>query len=154
MAADDDAPAHETPATATNGTETPGSDAGEGRLASDAELREIKEHSRRKTLGIRAASATVLLALAVAVYYFLGDRGLDLLVGAVAAICFFELIFLIVKATANVPYRLAAILAGACYIGLAAVILISFDIQYFYMTIAVVVLADTCLLYTSPSPRD
>ena len=66
-----------------------------------------------------------------------------LLVGAVAALCFLELIFLIIKITDNVPYRLAAILAGACYIGLGALILIAFDIQYFYMTIAVVVLADT-----------
>ncbi|MEL7727976.1 phosphatidate cytidylyltransferase [Citromicrobium bathyomarinum] len=143
MAADDDAPAQETPATATSGAEMQRSDAGEDTLATDAELREIKEHSRRKTLGIRAASATVLLGFAVAIYYFLGDRGLDLLVGAVAALCFLELIFLIIKITDNVPYRLAAILAGACYIGLGAVILIAFDIQYFYMTIAVVVLADT-----------
>ena len=112
-------------------------------LATPAELRDIKEHSRRKTFGIRAASAAVMIGIAVAAYYVLGERGLDILVAAIAAICFIEFLFLVIKATANVPYRLAAILAGAAYIGTAAVILIDFDIQSFYISIAVVILADT-----------
>jgi len=106
-------------------------------------LEEVREHSRRKTFGIRAASAAVMLAVVVGTYYFVGDFGLDVLVGAIAAICFIEFIFLVIRATANIPYRLAAILAGAAYIGLAAVILIDFDIQSFYISIAVVILADT-----------
>tara|TARA_B100000678_G_scaffold225511_1_gene193257 strand:+ start:920 stop:1726 length:807 start_codon:yes stop_codon:yes gene_type:complete len=118
-------------------------DASEGTLATEAELREIKEHSRRKTLGIRAASAAVMLAIALGAYYGLGDAGIDILVAAIAGICFIEFIFLVIKATANVPYRLAAILAGGAYIALAALILINFDVQYFYTTIAVVILADT-----------
>ena len=55
----------------------------------------------------------------------------------------FELLFLIIKATDNIAFRLAGILAGAAYIGLAAVILIDFDIQSFYISLAVVILADT-----------
>ena len=106
-------------------------------------LEEVREHSRRKTLGIRAASAAVMIAIAVAVYWVLGDRGLDIIVGVVAAICFFELLFLIIKATDNIAFRLAGILAGAAYIGLAAVILIDFDIQSFYISLAVGILADT-----------
>jgi len=85
----------------------------------------------------------VMIAIAVAVYWVLGDRGLDIIVGVVAAICFFELLFLIIKATDNIAFRLAGILAGAAYIGLAAVILIDFDIQSFYISLAVVILADT-----------
>lgn len=111
-------------------------------LASDAELEEIKEHSRRKTLGIRAASAIALIALGIGIYLGLGERGLDLLIAGIAAICFLEFIFLVVKATANVPYRLAAILTGAVYIGLAAIILIDFTLQYFAMALGVVILAD------------
>ena len=106
-------------------------------------LEEVREHSRRKTLGIRAASAAVMVAIVVAAYWVLGDRGLDIVVGVVAAICFFELLFLIVKATGNIAFRLAGILAGVAYIGLAAVILIDFDIQSFYISVAVVILADT-----------
>lgn len=134
MAADSDAPADDAPDT---------TDAGEDTLATAAELREIKEHSRRKTLGIRAASAAVMIAIVLAAYWTLGDEGLDIIVGVVAAICLLELIFLIIKATQNIAFRLAGILAGAAYIGLAAVILIDFDIQSFYISIAVVILADS-----------
>lgn len=106
-------------------------------------LEEVREHSKRKTLGIRAASAAVMIAVVVAAYYVLGDFGLDILVGVVTAICFIEFIFLIIRTTENIPYRLAAILAGAAYMGLAAVILIDFDIQSFYIAVSVVILADT-----------
>ena len=118
-------------------------EAAESEGAEKPTLEEVREHSRRKTLGIRAASAAVMLAIAVAVYWALGPRGLDIIVAVVAALCFFELLFLIVKATDNVAFRLAGILAGAVYIGLAALILVDFDVQYFYMAIAVVVFADT-----------
>ncbi len=106
-------------------------------------LAEVREHSRRKTLGIRAASAVVMIAIAAGVYYALGEAGLDLIVGVVAALCFLEFIFLVIKATANVPYRLASILAGGAYIGLAALILIDAEMQAFYIVMSVVILADT-----------
>ena len=106
-------------------------------------LAEVREHSRRKTFGIRAASALVMIAIVAGVYWALGERGLDLIVGAVAALCFLEFIFLVIKATGNIPYRLAGILAGAAYIGLSAVILIDADMQAFYIVLGVVILADT-----------
>ena len=106
-------------------------------------LAEVREHSRRKTFGIRAASAMVMIAIVAGVYWALGERGLDLIVGAVAALCFLEFIFLVIKATGNIPYRLAGILAGAAYIGLSAVILIDADMQAFYIVLGVVILADT-----------
>ena len=143
MAADDKHRADEAPEDMSHDAMTQPGTGEADVLTTDAELREIKEHSRRKTLGIRAASSAVMLAIALGAYFALGDRGLDLLVGVVSAICFFELIFLIIKATDNIPYRLAGILTGAVYIGLAAVILIDFDIQSFYISIAVVILADT-----------
>jgi|TARA_R100000049_G_C1954866_1_gene107263 phosphatidate cytidylyltransferase len=118
-------------------------EAAESEGSHEPTLEEVREHSRRKTLGIRAASAAVMVAIVVAAYWVLGDRGLDIVVGVVAAICFFELLFLIVKATGNIAFRLAGILAGVAYIGLAAVILIDFDIQSFYISVAVVILADT-----------
>lgn len=105
-------------------------------------LEEVREHSRRKTLGIRAASTAVLLAIAIGTYYFLGDFGFDILIGAIAAICFVEFIFLVIKATENIPYRLAAILSGGAYIGLAAVILADFAIQPLYIALSTVILAD------------
>ncbi|MBB3032568.1 phosphatidate cytidylyltransferase [Alteriqipengyuania lutimaris] len=105
-------------------------------------LKEVREHSRRKTLGIRAVSAAVMLGIVAAAWYFLGDRGIDIVIAAVAAICFLEFIFLVIKATANIPFRLAGILAGAAYIGLAAVILIDFDLQPLYITLASVIFAD------------
>ena len=61
----------------------------------------------------------------------------------IAAAAVAVLLFLIIKATDNIAFRLAGILAGAAYIGLAAVILIDFDIQSFYISLAVVILADT-----------
>ncbi|GAB5349646.1 phosphatidate cytidylyltransferase [Alteriqipengyuania sp. 357] len=143
MAADDKATANDTPDDTGTDRLNKDADAHPEVLATDAELREIKEHSRRKTLGIRAASSAVMIAIALGAYYWLGDRGLDILVAVVSAICFLELIFLIIKATGNIPYRLAGILAGGAYIGLAALILIDFDIQSFYISIAVVILADT-----------
>ncbi len=143
MAADDETPANPEPVETQADAPGEGSDTDTHVLATSAELREIKEHSRRKTFGIRAASAAVMLAVVLAAYYFVGDIGLDIIVAAVAAICFIEFLFLVIKATDNIPYRLAAILAGAAYIGTAAVILIDFDIQSFYISIAVVILADT-----------
>lgn len=112
-------------------------------LPEEAEIAAIAANARRKKLGIRVASALVLGAIAAAIVYFGGEQGVPMLVAGVAAACFVEFIFLVIKATDNIPYRLAAIIAGAAYIGLAAVILIGFEIELFLVTLFVVIFADS-----------
>lgn len=70
----------------------------------------------------RAASAVIMLAVAGAALWQ-GGAVLRTFIALVALACFVEFILLVVKATANIPYRLAAILAGAVYIGLAGLFL-------------------------------
>ena len=70
----------------------------------------------------RLISAAVMVAIAVAALVA-GDPWLDWFIAAVVLATFVEFILLVVKATTNVPYRLAAILAGALYIGLAGFVL-------------------------------
>ena len=112
-------------------------------LPEEAEIAAIAANARRKKLGIRVASGVVLGALAAAAVFWGGAQGRTLLIAGVAAACFIEFIFLVIKATANVPYRLAAIIAGAAYIGLAGVILSGFSLELFLVTIFVVIFADS-----------
>lgn len=70
----------------------------------------------------RLISAAVMVAIAIAALVA-GDPWLDWFIAAVVLATFVEFILLVVKATTNVPYRLAAILAGALYIGLAGFVL-------------------------------
>ena len=70
----------------------------------------------------RLISAAVMVAIAVAALVA-GDPWLDWFIAAVVLATFVEFILLVVKATTNVPYRLAAILAGALYIVLAGFVL-------------------------------
>ena len=112
-------------------------------MPQEAEIAAIAANARRKKLGIRVASALVLGALAIAILYFGGSQGRVLLIAGAALACFIEFIFLVIKATQNVPYRLAAILAGGTYIGLAAAILAGFDLSLFLVTLFVVIFADS-----------
>ncbi|MBX7514860.1 phosphatidate cytidylyltransferase [Qipengyuania sp. GH38] len=70
----------------------------------------------------RLISAAVMVAVAVAALVA-GDPWLDWFIAAVVLATFVEFVLLVVKATSNVPYRLAAILAGALYIGFAGLVL-------------------------------
>ena len=70
----------------------------------------------------RLISAAVMVAIAIAALVA-GDPWLDWFIAAVVLATFVEFVLLVVKATTNVPYRLAAILAGALYIGLAGFVL-------------------------------
>jgi len=67
----------------------------------------------------RAASAAVMLAIAGGALVA-GGSALILLIGAVALVALGEFILLIIKATPRLPWRIAATLAAALYIGLAA----------------------------------
>lgn len=63
----------------------------------------------------RAAAAAIMLAVAGAALWQ-GGAVLRTFIALVALACFVEFILLVVRATPNVAFRLAAILAGAAYI--------------------------------------
>ena len=87
----------------------------------NSESEPVPLKTRNADLPVRLASAAVMLAVAgVAVWQ--GGGLFDLFVGLVALACFAEFVVLVVRATANVPYRLAALIAGGLYIGIAAAI--------------------------------
>lgn len=93
-------------------------------------------------LPVRVASAVVMLAI-VAVALWFNDPYKMWLIAAVALACFVEFLLLVVKATQNIPYRLAGILVGAVYIGLAAAAMIQLPLQAFGAAIGIVVFTDT-----------
>ncbi|ABC62852.1 phosphatidate cytidylyltransferase [Erythrobacter litoralis] len=97
---------------------------------------------RNADLPVRLASAVVLLAILGAALWFNDPYKMWLIV-VVALICFVEFVLLVVKATDNMPYRGAGILAGAVYIGLAAITMIDLQLQAFGAAIGAVVFTDT-----------
>lgn len=78
--------------------------------------------AKNADLPVRLASATAMLALAIGAL-IVGGRVFDTFVVLVTLAAFVEFVLLVVRATANIPYRLAAILAGALYFGAAAGVL-------------------------------
>ena len=95
----------------------------------------------KSDLPVRIVSAVLMLAiLAVALWY--NDPYKTWLVVIVTLICFVEFVLLVVKATQNIPYRLAAILAGAVYIGWAAATMVNLQLQAFGAAIGAVVFTD------------
>jgi phosphatidate cytidylyltransferase len=93
-------------------------------------------------LPVRLASAIVMLALAVTALV-VGGRTFDAFVLIVALIAFVEFVLLVVRATANIPYRLAAILAGAVYFALAGGMLAGAGDFLVVLVIGVTVFTDT-----------
>lgn len=77
---------------------------------------------RNPDLPVRVASAVVMLALAIGAL-IVGGSAFTALVVIVALIAFVEFVLLVVRATPRIPYRLAAIAAGAAYFGLAGGVL-------------------------------
>jgi phosphatidate cytidylyltransferase len=93
-------------------------------------------------LPVRLAAAIVMLALAVGALVA-GGRTFDIFVVVVALVAFVEFVLLVVGATANVPYRLAAILGGAVYFGLAGGMLAGAGDFLVVLVIGVTVFTDT-----------
>lgn len=93
-------------------------------------------------LPVRLASAAVMLILAIGALV-IGGRTFDAFVVVVALVAFVEFVLLVVGATANVPYRLAAILAGAVYFGLAGGMLAGAGDFLVVLVIGVTVFTDT-----------
>ncbi|MEP2234629.1 MAG: phosphatidate cytidylyltransferase [Alteripontixanthobacter sp.] len=93
-------------------------------------------------LGVRAASGLVMIAILVTAIWQ-GGAVLDALFTIVALAALVEFVLLVVKATDNVPFRLAAILAGAVYIGVAAAVLVGAELYYLVAALGAVIATDT-----------
>lgn len=93
-------------------------------------------------LGVRLVSAVVMVALAAGALVA-GDPWLDWFILVVVLATLVEFILLVVKATANVPFRLAAILAGAVYVGLAGYMLSQFPVVMVVGVVGAVIFVDT-----------
>jgi phosphatidate cytidylyltransferase len=94
----------------------------------------------------RLASAAIMLAVAIAAIWQ-GGAILRTFIALVALACFVEFILLVIRATSHVPYRLAAILAGATYIGLAAWWLAGFSLYHLVAVLGVVIFTDSCAYF-------
>lgn len=96
---------------------------------------------RTSDLKLRAFSAVVMLAVAGAALW-LGGWWLDGLVVLVALVCFAELARLVLLATDNPLWRAIWIAAGAAYVTLAAISLISVPVEMVLGIVALVVATD------------
>lgn len=110
----------------------------------DAEMppAELAATGRKTDLGVRLVSAAVMIAVAGTALYF-GGMVLDSFIVIVALIAFVEFVLLVVQATANISFRLAAILGGAVYIFAAAGVLAQMDSASLIVTLGVVIFTDT-----------
>ncbi len=115
----------------------------------DAEIAsaETPAAKSKSDLGVRVGSAIVMLAVAGTAFYF-GGKTLDSFIAIVALAAFVEFVLLVVKATANIPYRLAAILAGASYIFVAAGLLAQLDSYFLVAALGVVIATDVGAYFT------
>ncbi|MDC0886498.1 phosphatidate cytidylyltransferase [Altererythrobacter sp.] len=96
----------------------------------------------KSDLPVRLASAIVMLAVLGAALWLNNPYKMWLVV-LVSLVCFVEFVLLVAKATENIAFRLAAILAGAVYIGVAAGAMINLPLQAFGAAIGIVVFTDT-----------
>jgi phosphatidate cytidylyltransferase len=93
-------------------------------------------------LRTRLLSAAAMLAVAIAALA-IGGLVLDAFIALVALAAFAEFVALVLKATPGTPLRLAAILAGAAYFGLAAAVLTGAGKFLLIMVIGIAVFTDT-----------
>jgi phosphatidate cytidylyltransferase len=98
--------------------------------------------ARASDLPVRVVSAMVILALAIGAIVA-GGPVFTGFVAVVALAAFVEFVLLVVRATANIPYRFAAIVAGAVYFGLAAGVLAGAGDFLIVLIIGTVVFTDT-----------
>lgn len=108
----------------------------------DGEAQAVPLAVKTSDLPKRAISALVMIALAVGALVA-GDPWLDWFVLAVVLATFVEFVLLVVKATANVPFRLAGLLAGAVYMGLAGFMLSRFPQPIVVGVVGAVIFVDT-----------
>lgn len=114
----------------------------------DAETAEaVKPQSKTSDLPIRIVSALVMVAVAVGALVA-GDPWFDWFILAIILATFIEFLLLVVKATQNVPFRLAGLLAGAVYIGLAGLVLSRFPASIVVGVVGAVVFVDVFAYFT------
>lgn len=102
----------------------------------------VPAKGKNADLPVRAGSALVMVAVA-GLAFWLGSIWLDLFIAGVAFATLVEFVILVLKATQRQGARLAAITAGAIYIGLAGYALISFPLIMVIGVIGAVVFVDT-----------
>jgi len=113
----------------------------------DAEMPEQTTPAQRSDLPVRLGSAVIMLAVAIAASV-MGGRVFDTFVVIVALVAFVEFVLLVVKATPNIAFRLAAILAGALYFGFAGGVLAGAGDFLIVLIIGVTVFTDTFAYFT------
>lgn len=108
----------------------------------DAEIAAESTPRRNADLPVRAVSALVMVALAVGALVA-GPPWFTWFVLAVVLASYVEFLLLVVKATPNIPFRLAGLLAGAVYMGLAGLMLTRFPLPIVVGVVGAVVFVDT-----------
>jgi phosphatidate cytidylyltransferase len=88
-----------------------------------------------------------MLAVAIAALV-IGGRTFDTFVVLVALVAFVEFLLLVVKATSNIAFRLAAIIAGALYFGIAGGVLAGAADFLIVLIIGVTIFTDTFAYFT------
>ena len=97
---------------------------------------------RTSDLPVRVGSAAVMLAI-TATAFALGGEWWRGFIALVALATIIEFTLLVVRATANIPYRLAALLAGIVYIGVSAALLANQDPYFVIVLVVAVIFTDT-----------
>lgn len=113
----------------------------------DGEAAAVPLATKTSDLPVRAVSAVVMLAVAVTAMV-VGGTVFDTFVVLVALAAFVEFILLVVRATPNVPYRLAAILVGAIYFGVAGGVLAGAGDFLIVLIVGVTIFTDTFAYFT------
>lgn len=108
----------------------------------DGETVEVPLAVKTSDLPVRLASAAAMIALAAAAM-IAGGSVFDTFVVLVALATFVEFVLLVVRATDNLPYRFAALIVGALYIGLAAGIIAGAGDFLIVLIIGATVFTDT-----------
>ncbi|MEX0341600.1 MAG: phosphatidate cytidylyltransferase [Erythrobacter sp.] len=108
----------------------------------DADGAAVQTAPRNPDLPVRIISAAVMIVVAVGALVA-GNPWFGWFVLAVVLATMFEFVLLVVKATQNVPYRLAALIAGAVYIGLAGYMLTRFPLPIVVGVVGAVIAVDT-----------
>jgi phosphatidate cytidylyltransferase len=103
--------------------------------------------AKKSDLPTRALSAVVMVAVAGAALWF-GGAVLAGFIWLVALVGFGEFVLLVLKATPRPVWRIASILAGAAYFGIAARVMASLDNYYLFAAVGVVIATDIGAYFT------
>ena len=98
--------------------------------------------TKASDLPMRVLSAAVMIAVAIAAVVA-GDPWLDGFIALVALATFVEFVRLVLKATAKLPFRILAVLAGAVYIGSAGYVLAQLPVPMIIGVIGAVIFVDS-----------